>query len=85
VQIRQVTVARGRVVPYRIEYKAEWYDPHRSSANFVVLARAATSEYPGFTDEAAVLTTFGKPAHVYHVGSRYQVLVWNRNLLGDLR
>jgi hypothetical protein len=85
VQVRQVTVTHGRVVPYRIEYKAEWYDPHRSSANFVVLARAATSEYPGFTNEAAVLTTFGRPAHIYHVGSRYEVLVWNRNLLGDLR
>jgi len=85
VQIRQVWVVGGRVVPHDTEYKAEWFDPRRSSANFVVLARTATSEYPGFTAEPAVLRTFGQPGHVYHVGSRYEVLVWNRNLLDDLR
>ena len=84
VQIRQVWVVGGRVVPYHTEYKSDWYDPHQSSANFVVLTRAATSEYPGFTARRAVLATFGPPAHVYDVGSRYQVLVWNKNLLGDL-
>ena len=85
VQIRQVWSVGGRVVPYHTEYKASWYDPHQSSANFVVLARAVTAEYPGFTDERAVVATFGKPAHVYHVGSRYDVLVWRKNLLPDMR
>ena len=85
VQIRQVTVSGGQVVPYFTEYKTAWFDPRQSSANYVVLARAGTAEYPGFTNERAVLATFGPPAHVYHVGSRYEVLVWNRNLLNDLR
>jgi hypothetical protein len=85
VQIRQVTVSRGQVVPYFTEYEAAWFDPHQSSANYVVLARTGTAEYPGFTNERAVLATFGPPAHVYRVGSRYEVLVWNRNLLNDLR
>ncbi len=40
--------------------------------------------YPGFTQERAVLATFGKPVRTYHVGS-YTVLVWNGNLLSDLR
>ncbi len=38
----------------------------------------------GFTQERAVLATFGKPARTYRVGS-YTVLVWNTNLLSDLR
>ncbi len=40
--------------------------------------------YPGFTQERAVLATFGKPERSYHVGS-YTVLVWNSNLLSDHR
>ncbi len=31
-----------------------------------------------------MLATFGKPVRTYHVGS-YTVLVWNSNLLSDLR
>jgi hypothetical protein len=85
VQIRQVWAVGGRVVPYHTEYKTAWYDPRQSSANFVVIARNAPTDYPGFTNEPAVLATFGKPARVYYVGSRYEVLVWNRNLLTDLR
>jgi hypothetical protein len=84
VQIRQLTVSGGRVVPYHTEYNAAWYDPHRSSANFVVLAPVTATGYPGFTNEHAVLATFGPPAHVYHTG-QYEVLVWNKNLLTELR
>jgi len=50
-----------------------------TGANFVVLF-PGVGEYAGFTDEPAVLATFGKPARTYHVGS-YLVLVWNKNLL----
>jgi hypothetical protein len=39
--------------------------------------------YPGFTQQRAVLTTFGQPERTYHVGA-YTVLVWNRNLLREL-
>jgi hypothetical protein len=84
VQIRQVTVSGGRVVPYHTEYNAAWFDPHRSSANFVVLAPVTATGYPGFTNEPAVVATFGPPAHVYHTG-KYEVLVWNKNLLTQLR
>ena len=82
VQIRQLSASRGRLNRYGWESKAAWYDSRRNSANFVVLV-PGTTEYPGFTDKRAVLATFGKPARTYHVG-RYQVLVWNTNLLADL-
>ena len=82
VQIRQVSVSGGRLNRYGWESSAAWYDSRRNSANFVVLV-PGTTEYPGFTDKRAVLATFGKPMRTYRVG-RYQVLVWNRNLLADL-
>jgi len=83
VQIRQVWVVGGRVVPYHTEYRTAWYDPHQSSANFVVLAPVTANGYPGFTDKSAVLATFGRPAHIYHTG-KYEILVWNKNLLAQL-
>jgi hypothetical protein len=82
VQIRQVSVSGGRLNRYGWESSAAWYDSRRKSANFVVFV-PGTTEYPGFTDKRAVLATFGKPMRTYRVG-RYQVLVWNRNLLADL-
>ncbi len=80
------------VAPYYWEVNRTWFDPRLNSANFVVLAPASTEpglgttmpEYSGFTDRTVVLGTFGRPAHDYHVG-RYQVLVYTKNLLADLR
>ena len=54
----------------------------QSTANFIVLFPGVAG-YPGFTQQRAVLTTFGQPEQTYHVGS-YTVLVWNRNLLREL-
>jgi hypothetical protein len=82
VQIRPVNASGGRLVPSTFEGKAEWYDPHRNTANFVVLF-PGVAEYRGFTQEQAVLATFGKPARTYHVGA-YTVLVWGKNLLREL-
>jgi hypothetical protein len=82
VQVRLVNVSGGRLVPSSFEGKAEWYDPRRNTANFVVLF-PGVAEYRGFTQERAVLATFGKPARTYHVGS-YTVLVWDKNLLREL-
>ena len=83
VQIRQVKPYRGRLIASAYESKADWYDPDRNTADFVVLSPGGAG-YPGFSSEQAVLATFGKPARTYHVGS-YTVLVWNSNLLSDLR
>ena len=82
VQIRTVALSGERLTPSTFESKAEWYDPDRSTANFVVLFPGGAG-YPGFTQERAVLATFGKPARTYQVGS-YTVLVWNSNLLSRL-
>ena len=83
VQIRTVSVAGGRLAASHLESKAQWYDPRRANANFVVLFPGVPG-YGGFTNERAVLATFGRPARTYHVGS-YTVLTWDRNLLSELR
>ena len=82
VQIRLVNVSGGRLVPGAYELNTDWYDPDRNTANFVVLSPGITG-YPGFTQERAVLATFGAPARTYHLGS-YTILVWNKNLLTEL-
>jgi hypothetical protein len=83
VRIRAVTPSGGRLAPALRESKAQWYDPKENSANFVVLFPGMPG-YPGFTQQRAVLATFGRPARTYHVGS-YTVLVWNHNLLTRLK
>jgi len=83
VQIRFVAPSHGLIARSNYESKAEWYQPDHNYANFVVLFPGVAG-YKGFTYKQAVLATFGNPAHIYHVG-RYQVLVWNKNLLRELR
>jgi hypothetical protein len=83
VQVRQVTPGPdGRLSISSIESNSAWYNPDRSSANFVVLT-PGVSGYPGFTSRHAVLATFGPPAQTYHFGS-YTVLIWHKNLLSEL-
>jgi hypothetical protein len=67
----------------RSEVNAAWYDPARSSADFVALFPGING-FPGFTNRKQVLATFGKPARTYHVG-RYTILYYHKNLLTDLR
>jgi hypothetical protein len=67
------------VGPHPGETSAAWFDPRRSAAHFVVLA-AGQPGYPGFSDERAVLATWGAPARVYQDG-RYTIWYWPANLL----
>ena len=83
VRIRLVLPHGTKVAAGYRESKADWFDPAHSYANFVVLTRGLPG-FPGLTDTAGVLKTFGQPAQAYHVGP-YEVLVWNRNLLTALR
>ena len=83
VQIRLVSPAGALLTAGAEEVNASWYDPARATANFVVLF-PGVSGYPGFTRAHAALATFGPPARTYHVGP-YLVLVWNKNLLKELR
>jgi hypothetical protein len=82
VRVSPLQLTGTQVGPYYLAVKSSWYDPSQSSAHFVVLG-PTFNEYAGFTDSAAVLATFGRPRHIYRVGS-YQVLVWAKNLVADL-
>jgi hypothetical protein len=94
VRVLPMTLTRPApfVVPYYWEVKRTWFNPRHNTANFVVLAPSLTDpglgikgpEYAGFGNKSAVVATFGQPAHDYDVGP-YQVLVYNKNLLTDLR
>jgi hypothetical protein len=79
VAVRPVTVDGGRVVPALGEVRADWFDPARSAAHYVVLFPGVAG-YPGFTDRKAVLATFGRPARAYQVG-RYTIWYWPGNVL----
>jgi hypothetical protein len=81
--MRPVVVRDGRITPFTSNVKTGWFDPARSSADFVVLAPAILG-YPGFTSRNAVIATFGEPARTYHVGP-YTILQWHKNLLADMR
>jgi hypothetical protein len=83
VAVRLVGADAGLISRGSSEVKTVWFDPARSSANFVVLFPGING-YPGFTSRKAVLATFGKPARIYHVG-RYTILYWHKNLLRELR
>jgi hypothetical protein len=82
VAVRPVTTADGRVVPAGGQVRADWFNPARSTADFVALFPGVDG-YPGFTNTQAVLATFGKPGRVYHVG-QYTILWWPKNLLADI-
>jgi hypothetical protein len=82
IRMRPVTPRGPRLVPYEWNSAAAWYDARTQTADFLVLG-PAISEYPSFRPTAAALATFGRPARTYHIG-RYQVLVWDKNLLRDL-
>jgi hypothetical protein len=87
VLLRQVNVD-GQLGPPKLvkgvrEDWAGWYDQTTSTADFVVLA-PGTGQYPGLTDRAAVIATFGQPATTYHFDG-YTILVWpGANLLTEL-
>ena len=73
-------------------YKAAWYDPRQSYANFVLTNSADTYGMDGggpgvpasmISRGAIAALHAGPPAHVYHYKT-FTILVWNHNLLPDL-
>jgi len=82
IHVRAMTADGPRLLRYEWNTDAAWYDPRSQTANFVVFGPPILGN-PGFSDRAAVLAAFGRPAQTYHVGA-YQVLVWNKNLLPAL-
>jgi hypothetical protein len=83
VAVRPLIIGPGdRLEADNAEVKDAWFDPARSSADFVVLSPGFPG-YPGFTDRRAVLAAFGPPARTYHVGAD-TILWWRKNLLTEL-
>jgi hypothetical protein len=83
VQVRPFTVRARRVVPGPWELKATWYDAGLNRANFVILFHGGPDMSP-FAPAAQVLATFGPAARSYQTGP-YQILVWDKNLLTEMR
>jgi hypothetical protein len=83
VRLRPVRVSDSLVARDPWEIQQTWYSPAAHDATFVVLAPSAPGRdvFPWVAD---VRATFGQPARIYYVGS-YTVLVWNKNLLTELR
>jgi hypothetical protein len=81
VRVRPLEIADGRLVRPG-DSQAAWYDPARSTADFVVFCPGVAG-YPGFGGQRLVLTAFGEPARTFHVG-RYTILLWHENLLARL-
>ncbi|HEX8006294.1 MAG TPA: hypothetical protein VF482_07695, partial [Trebonia sp.] len=81
-QVRPLKVTAGRLTRPS-NSQAAWYDPARSTADFVVFCPGVNG-YPGFDGRRLVLAAFGEPARTFHVG-RYTILLWHENLLARLR
>lgn len=69
--------------PYEWESRPSWYDAAVSDPDFVVTVSAPRSEEV-FAKPAVIRRVFGPPARTY-LFQRYTIMVWNKNLLTDLR
>ena len=82
VRVRGITVDGQGAYPYRWEADDTWYDPSTPGNDARFVLRDAAGLQP--LDRRLTEHTFGPPSREYRVG-RYEVLVWDRNLLNDLR
>jgi hypothetical protein len=64
------------------EEKASDFDPRHHYANFVVSTKANGPQ--GYFPPSLFISTFGEPAHIYHF-KVWTILVWNKNLLDEVR
>ncbi len=83
VAVRAVTADGPALSRDHWEAQPGWYNPARHQANFMVLSSADPGATPA-SWMARVRATFGQPARVFYVG-QYTILIWNKNLLADLR
>jgi hypothetical protein len=81
VRVRAINVNSGTACPFRWEAADAWYDPSvpGNDARFV-LRDTSDGRWP---DQESTEAAFGPPSREYRVG-RYEVRVWDRNLLNDL-
>jgi hypothetical protein len=82
IQLAPMAAAGLTVVRGGWETDASWFDPRRHTATFAVLPPGqAGVTYPW---TYGVRAAFGQPARIYYADG-YTVLVWDRNLLSELR
>ena len=81
VRVRAFVATQPQPTAYAWESEGSWYDPKvpGNDARFVV----RDTLDPRSVDQRAIEASFGTPAEEYRVG-RYEVFVWDRNLLDDL-
>ena len=76
VQVRQVYLNSTGFLPKVWGAKQQWYEASENDARFVVAQQSPR----GDMTQAAVISSFGKPAAIYQVDG-YSVLVYDYNLL----
>jgi hypothetical protein len=81
VRVRAFVATQPQPTAYAWESEDSWYDPKvpGNDARFVV----RDTLDPRSVEQRAIEASFGTPAEEYRVG-RYEVFVWDRNLLDDL-
>jgi len=83
ITVRQIALSNGVLTrPTPRETKASWYDPAHNYADFIVASDARPADWSGV--RAAAVRTFGPPARVLHPAG-YIALIWQKNLLADVR
>jgi hypothetical protein len=81
VRVRAINVNSGTACPFRWEAADAWYDPSVPGNDARFLLRDTSDlRWP---DHESMEAAFGPPSRQYRVG-RYEVRVWDRNLLNDL-
>jgi hypothetical protein len=81
VRVRAINVNSGTACPFRWEAADAWYDPSVPGNDARFVLRDTTE--PRWPDGQSAEAVFGPPSREYRVG-RYEVRVWDRNLLNDL-
>lgn len=82
VHVRAIDVRNDGAHPYRWEAEDSWYDSTAPGNDARFVLRDTSGLQP--LRRQLTVAAFGPPSREYRVG-RYEVLVWDRNLMEDLR
>ena len=77
-RVRIVSTVNGGTTAQPYESSADWFNPAKYQANFIVSYARSTDPAP--VQPSAVRAWYGPPAHVYHFED-YTIMVYDYNLL----
>ena len=77
-RVRMVSTVGNGTTAQEYESSAEWFNPAKYQANFIVAYSASTDPSP--VKPSVVRAWYGAPAHVYHFED-YTIMVYDYNLL----